>query len=132
MKTHRRILVGVAVLAMAEAVAACVGPVVLASPVGEAVERAGLHLEPASFLDVPAVTQEAAVGTARETMDANVVDGWLTQVMLVIVSGPGNPRLGWDPAKERLVYAVEWSDGTTVGLTLVSASTGEVLLVTAY
>jgi hypothetical protein len=125
-------LAAVAVLAFAQAVAACDRTFVIAPPIGDAMERAGLHFERASILDRPPVTQEAAAVAARETVDVNVDDGWLTRITLVAVPGPGNERLGWEPAQHPLVYAGEWSDGPTVGLTLISAYTGEVLLVTAY
>jgi len=131
-RPSRRIIAAVAVLVVAQAVTACDQAFVIAPPIGEAMERGGLHFERASFLDIPPVTQEAAAMTARETVDGNVDDGWLTRITLVTVTGPGNPRLEWEPARDPLVYAVEWSDGPTVGLTLISARTGEVLLVTAY
>lgn len=122
----------VAVLAFALGVAACGRSVVLASPIDEAVERAGLHQEAASILGVPQVTREGAERASRDAAAANGHTVDASRTTLVSVTGPGNPRLGWEPRQHPLAYAVERSDGGTVGLTLVSATTGEVLLVTAY
>jgi hypothetical protein len=125
-------LIAVAALATALAAMGCGRAVVLPSPIEADIERAGLHLEAASVLDPPPVTPGHARLAAREAFEANEDLGQITRVTLVTVSGPGNPRLGWDPRAHRLAYAVEWTEGSTVGLMLVSAVTGEVLYNTAY
>lgn len=101
------------------------------SSIANAVEGAGLHLEVAWLGDAP-ISRDLAVSTAEHAIDANEIGARLTGVDLVTVSGPGNPRLGWDPADDSLVYAVQWTAGSTVGLLLLSARSGEVLFNTAY
>ena len=123
--------VGIAALVTALA-AACATPLALRAPLDGVVERAGLRLEAASILDTAQIGQEQAESAAREAFVANGDDGQITTITLVKVSGPGNTRLGWEPADHRLAYAIEWTDEATVGLTLVSGVTGEVLFVTAY
>jgi len=130
--SHGRPLAAVVALTVAVALTACDRAVVLASPIAEGLERAGLHLETATVLDLPPVTRQGAELAANEAFAANDEHGQITRITLVTVAGPGNPRLGWDPRHHRLVNAVEWTAGSTVGLTLVSAGTGEVLYVTAY
>lgn len=128
----RRPMSVVATIVVAMLVGACTESFVMASPLNGAMERAGLQLRAASIVDVPAVPREAAELTANETIVVSAAGARLTRMTLVTVGGPGNARLDWKPAEHPLVYAAEWTDGSTLGLTLVSAGTGEVLLVTAY
>jgi hypothetical protein len=87
------------------------------------VERAGLRLEAAWFAAVP-TARHAAIQTAREALIQGNYEGTITDVDLVAVKGPGNPRLGWVPVDHPFAYAVQWTGGSAVGLVLVSARTG--------
>ena len=117
-------------LAVAFAVIACDPRLEVPSAVAENIDGAGIQLDVAWFAD-SAVTREAAVQTVRAALVANRYDGQITKVDLVTVSGPGTIRLGWQPRDHPLAYAIQWSGGTSIGLMLVSARTGEILLVTA-
>lgn len=131
MPRHGWLIVAVAVATTIPA-SGCGGTVVRPAEIAQGIQQAGLQLEPASPLDAPQVTREQARLVAGEVFTANGWGGRITAITLVTISGPGNDRLGWDPRQHRLGYAIDWTDGSTVGFTLVSAVTGEVLLVTGY
>jgi hypothetical protein len=118
-------------LAIAFALGGCARNLTLPASVAEGLDRAGLTLETA-FLAAPQVGREAAIQAGRDALREGRYDGTVTAVDLVTVSGPANVRLGWSPAEHPLAYAVQWTAGHTVGLVLVSARTGEILLLTAY
>ena len=122
--SHWRRLLVVAGIAIAFAVSACGGAVAFASPIAAGLEVAGIHLVAASIVDSPQVTPERAELVARTS--AGNGEAWqVSRITLVTVSGPGNPGRGWVPREHPLAYAVEWIAGSTIGLTLVDARTGE-------
>jgi hypothetical protein len=119
----RRLLV-LAALAVAFTMTACGRAVVFASPIADGIEEMGMHLDAASILEFPPVTLENAELAARKS--AGNGEAWQeSRVTLVTVGGPGNPRVQWVPREHPLAYAVEWTAGGTIGLTLVDARTGE-------
>jgi hypothetical protein len=126
---RRRTLAATALVALA--VGACDQNLAMPGSIAEALDRGGLTLKMAWFAATQ-VTREAAIEAARDDLQQGNYDGTVTSVDLVTVSGPGNVRLGWSPADHPLAYAVQWTSGSSVGLVLVSARTGEVLLLTAY
>jgi hypothetical protein len=102
------------------------------SRIATTLEAAGIHLDGAPPLVRPTIDPEQAVRAAQGAAAVNDWRGRVTDVVLVAVSGPGNPRLGWDPGQHPLAYAVSWTGAGLVGLVLVSASSGEVLFATAW
>jgi hypothetical protein len=104
----------------------------LPSRIASTLEEAGIVLERASPLAQPTIDREQATRAARGAAAVNEWRGQITDVVLVAVSGPGNPRLGFEPGQHSLAYAISWTGDDFDGFVLVSASTGEVLFVTAW
>jgi hypothetical protein len=129
-KRMRRHLALICMLIAMAAMSACAPS--FPSRIATTLDEAGIKLNGASPLAQPAIDREQAVRAAQGAAAVNEWRGLVTDVVLVAVSGPGNPRLGWDPSAQPLAYAVSWSGDDFDGFVLVSASTGEVLFVTAW
>jgi hypothetical protein len=102
------------------------------SHIAATLEAAGIRLDGASPLAQPTIDREQAMRAAQGAAAVNEWRGQITEIVLVALSGPGNPRLGWEPGQHPLAYAVSWTGDGFDGFVLVSASTGEVLFVTAW
>jgi hypothetical protein len=120
----------IAILVGTASVSACAPS--FPSHIAATLEAAGIRLDGASPLAQPTIDREQAMRAAQEAAAVNDWRGQITAVELVAVSGPGNPRLGWEPGQHPLAYAVSLAGNGFDGLVLVSASTGEVLFATAW
>jgi hypothetical protein len=118
------ILVGVA------GMSACVPS--LPSRIARTLQETGIVLDLVSPLAQPTIDCEQAMRAAQGAATVNEWRGQITEVVLVALSGPGNPRLGWEPGQHPSAYAVSWTGDGFDGFVLVSASTGEVLFVTTW
>ena len=129
-KRTPRHLALICILVSLVGMSACAPP--LPSRIATTLDEAGIQLGAASPLARPEIDREQAIRAAQGAATVNEWRGQVRDVVLVAVSGPGNPRLGWDPGQHPLAYAVSWTGDDFDGLVLVSASTGEVLFVTAW
>jgi hypothetical protein len=129
-KRRPRPLALMCILVSLVGMSACAPP--LPSRIATTLDEAGIQLDRASALAQPTIDRDQAMRAAQGVAAVNEWRGQITEVALVTVSGPGNPRLSWEPSQHPLAYAVSLAGPAFDGFVLVSASTGEVLFVTAW